>query len=117
MYDMLGNHFDADAMLLRIFSLVWTWAAGEELPSPPAPHPPAQILALFQDVTRQVRSHGLEPDVLRPFPSDILDMVVAIDAASAPDWSLHLPHPVVGGHVHGGPNGPPLAAGDGRGAP
>ena len=118
MYDLLGNHFDADALLLRVFSLIWSWATGGGVPLPPPAHPPAHILGLFQEVARQVRSHGLEPAVPQPFPQDVLRMVVCIDTADAPDWSFHLPPRSSSvGSATDEPGALPLAASLGRGPP
>ena len=62
-YDMIGNHFDADALVLRIFTLIWDWARGATIPPPPPALPPARILCIYQEVAQQVRAHGLEPAV------------------------------------------------------
>ena len=119
-YDMVGNHFDADALILRIFPLLWDWARGAAIPKPPPALPPARILCIYQEVAQRVRTCGLEPSVLSPFPSDVLAMVGRIGGELPPDWALTLaatgPTPPY--------SDPPAergtgssAAGDGRGSP
>ena len=50
LYDLTGNHFDEDALVLKVFPLIWDWARGADLPAPPRPLHQQQHDRIFQAV-------------------------------------------------------------------
>ena len=115
LYDMTGNHFDPDALILRIITLMWDWARGVELPEPPVPLHPPFLHRNLDAVASMVRAHGLEPEVAGPFPPDITEMLFHVDRRSAPDWALPAPYPSAGDALSPSDHG--VAAPRGCGSP
>ena len=82
LYDLVGNHFDGDAVLLRVGQATSDWLhhGTYEGPTPPAP---GRITQIYRRVREAVRAHNV-PAEEHSYPADLRDSIYAATAAWAP---------------------------------
>ena len=68
-YDVQGNHFDFEAIILRIGSSLCNWIQGAQLPLHTFP-PPDLIVPAFEDLRRWVSAQG-HVTMPHPLPPDV----------------------------------------------
>ena len=83
LYDLVGNHFDPDALILRIGPLLRAWARGACPPSITTPSPP-YLLHIYRQVRAQVIGLGVPAPHDSPFPSNIHSLLLACDIHTQP---------------------------------
>ena len=69
LYDLVGNHFDPDAVLVRISRAVGDWLLHGTYAGP-APVPPAELTRIFHQVQTEVRRARI-PVEDSAYPSDL----------------------------------------------
>ena len=82
LYDLIGNNFDPDAVLMRISPAVGDWLLRGAYEGPP-PVPPAELMRIFLQVQAEVRQANI-PAEDSPFPWDLRDPIAtwgAVDGA------------------------------------
>ena len=84
LFDLVGDHFDPDALLLRL-RCVYGWLRGGQLPPPPAAAPgPHAILRAYATLRRAVLANGV-PAEETPYPRDMRATLLAeTDDLAAP---------------------------------
>ena len=95
LYDLVGNHFDPDALLLRMGPAVQGWLLQRSFAGP-TPVPPHRIMQIYQEVRTHVMADGV-PTEATPFPRDLQNAILANRVTELHSGTL------------------PLAAEDGRG--
>ena len=80
LYDVTGDHFDPDALLLRIARPMRDWSRGVALAAPPPARDPAALLRIYAQVRRQVRQMGHAAEETC-FPRDLRGPLLAAAAA------------------------------------
>ena len=69
LYDLVGNHFDPDAVLVRVSRAVGDWLLRGAYAGP-EPVPPAELTKIFQQVQAEVRRARV-PAADSPYPGDL----------------------------------------------
>ena len=82
LFDLVGNRYDPDALLVRTRHLMDVWLLGHAVPSA-RPAPPRRILQVYQDLRQEVSARGI-PVEARPCPNDIYLQITAPQEQAQP---------------------------------
>ena len=83
LYDLVGDHFDPDALVIRVLSPLRNWLAGGALPEAPPPLSPGELLRVYARVRARVLREGC-PTESGPFPDDLrAPLILAGDGSLA----------------------------------
>ena len=82
LYDLVGDHFDPDAVLLRIAAPIRGWLHGGCLPAPAPAQGPWALLSTCARLRQQVIQGGFSAEA-GPFPSDLRNPLFTADATSS----------------------------------
>ena len=83
LYDMVGDHFDPDALLVRVLGPLRSWLAGGAIPDAPPPLEPGALLRIYARVRFRVLREGC-PAEPGPFPDDLrAQLILAGDSSLA----------------------------------
>ena len=80
LYDLVGDHFDPDALLLRVVVPMREWLAGGNLPAPAPAIAPRAALRVYAQVRRAVVAAGY-PAEPGPFPRDLRAPLILAESA------------------------------------
>ena len=69
LYDLVGDHFDPDALLVRILGPIRAWARGEAAAAPD-PLEPRELMRIYARVRNEVVRSGCQA-AAGPFPDDL----------------------------------------------
>ena len=78
LYDLVGDHFDPDALLLRVVVPMRDWLHGSSLPAPPPAPTPREVLRLYGQLRQRVIEAGY-PAEAGPFPRDLRAPLIMAD--------------------------------------
>ena len=82
LFDLVGNHYDPDALLVRTRHLMGAWLLGHAVPTA-RPVPPHRILQIYQDLRQAVAARGI-PVEARPCPNDVYLQLTAPQQQAQP---------------------------------
>ncbi len=86
LFDLVGDHLDPDALLVRIGDPIVAWLNGGGVPDPPPVVTPTALRAIYARVAVQVEQGGC-PVERDPFPADLRDAL--LNASNPPLAAEH----------------------------
>ena len=79
LYDLIGNHFDPDAVLMRITPAIGDWLLRGAYEGP-RPVSPAELTRIYRQAQAEVRRMNI-PAEDSPFPWDLREVIATWGAA------------------------------------